>query len=288
MAPTNLRCPCSSEPQPLDHWTAGQGCPHPPQARAWYHGGLQRTLEDTRHAGGNVTVTRLLGCPRQWLITDLLPYTYDPLSWHRARVGTLVQEEVARYAHAVGAQAEVKVEGKLFGLQVSGSIDLLAGSLINEGKFHGEKRMDALMGRAKWTKPPNVKQLLGDDYAAQMNMQRLLLLQRFEVADKLIISHSAMEDAAWPSERAPLRDEAWIGEVRPMSGSFTVRQIAAMINNFQANTNFDGAVQHEDIVRQAIKDCIPKVGESQLVNSKTGKSWMCEHCEVRRECEQIG
>lgn len=284
MPPANLRCSCSSESQPLDHWRAG--CTLPPQARAWFEGGLQRTLHDERHRDGRVTITRLLTCPRQWIIPDYLKYTYDPLSWHKARVGTLVQEEVARYAETVGAQAEVKVAGRLFGLDVSGSIDLLSGNLINEGKFHAEKRMDAVMGRAKWVKPAGVPQLLGDDYVAQVNMQRILGKQSGIDVDKMIVSHSGMEDPAWPSECAPLRDEEWIGAVRPCGGSFTVRQIAGMVSNFQTTMNEKGWNDPAE-VEETIKECVPKVGQSCWVD-KSGKSMCDKFCSFKKECDNIG
>jgi hypothetical protein len=247
-----------------------------------------------------VTITRLITCPRQWLITDFLPYTYDPIKWHKARVGTLVQEEVARYAEAVGAQAEVKVRGQLFGIEVSGSIDLLAGSLINEGKFHAEKRMDVVMGRAKWM--PGVKQLLGDDYVAQMNMQRLLVEQSadavwFEatgqtpenmdkvakdekIIKQLVISHSGMEDPSWPSERAPLRDEAWIAKVRPCGGDFTVEQNVGFVANFKSMV--DSISTYDKIAAT-----VPKVGATCWVDKK-GKSMCDKFCAVKRECDDIG
>lgn len=283
MPAIKVLCPCSSIEQELNHWTPVGGCPLPPQAKAWYHGSLQRTLNDKRHCDGNVTITRLLDCPRKWLISDFLPWTFNPLRMFKADIGTLVQAEVARHAEAVGAQAEVKVAGRLFGIDVTGSLDMLSGSCINEGKFHAERRMDVVMGRAKWM--PGVKQLLDDDYVAQMNMQRLLLEQSTSTypvtydIKQLQISHAGMEDASWPSEKAPLRDENWIANVRPKGGAFTVRQNAGFVSNFKSAA---GSVE------ERLKATVPKVGATCWVNKK-GESTMCnKYCEQKAACDAIG
>jgi hypothetical protein len=238
----------------------------------------------------------------------------------KADIGTLVQAEVARWAEATGSQAEVKVAGRLFGIDITGSLDILGGSLINEGKFHAEKRMDAIMGRAKWSRAPGVRELLDDDYVAQMNMQRLLLNQSregfymgtidpaypdvikmqqpdfLEPIKELTISHAGMEDPSWPSERAPLRDESWIGNVRPKGGSFTVRQNAGFVANFKVNFEYDEVIAaqegkyhtRQEEVKATIRETVPKVGATCWVNKK-GESTMCnKYCEMKEICDGIG
>lgn len=310
MPPTRVLCPCDKSEHEITHWLAEQGCPLPPQARADYQSSLHRTLNDTRHKDGHVTITRLLTCPRAWLIQDLLPYTFNPLLVNKMKIGTLVQEEIARFAGHVGAQAEVKVRGELFGLDISASIDLLSGNMINEGKFHGELRMDALMGRAKWLKSGyGQPQLLNDEHVAQVNMQRKLLEQNGYAhfyppnqytqmtgkAVHLILSHSSMSDPLWPSERAPIRDEDWIGNVRPMGMDFNVRQIAGMVENFQLSgcKSMGYQITHpdpEERIKARILDCIPKVGATCSFGAKKAGSrgWLCDNCPVLRECDAIG
>ena len=119
----NVQCPCSPSPVPCNHWRTDSGCTLPADTRAWYAALLHRQLNDTRHRAGNITVTRLLTCPCEWLLQDYVPYTFHPKSAHTPHVGTLVQAEKARFA-PLGWVAEREVSGTLWGLPISASIDL--------------------------------------------------------------------------------------------------------------------------------------------------------------------
>lgn len=270
MPPASIICGCSSGEKELDHWQTG-ACSLLPQRQGWYNSMLTNRLTDKAHAGGNVTITRLLDCPRKPLIQDFLPYPFEPTSQHKMHLGTLVQREIAQHLPA-GYQAEVEVRGRLFGLEVSGRIDILGPGIINEGKFHGLDKMRRIMGETKWSP---AKELLSEEQVAQTNMQRLLLEQTVSIPEdaafvgKMVVSHSSDSHPDWPSEQAPLRDEDWVGNVQPCKGGFKVREIAAFLG--RALEEIRGGCPAAEAIGR-----VPKVGETMFAN-KSGnnmcKSW---------------
>lgn len=287
MPPTNVTCPCSPGTHPLTHW--GQDCTLPADTRSWYAALLHRALNDPRHCAGNITVTRLLTCPCEWLLQDFLPYTFYPKSAHTPHVGTLVQAEKARFA-PLGWVAEREVAGTLWGLPISASIDLskLEGEpdkhtpeglryyakkgYICEGKFHAFDKD----GNQPWTLKP--------DHACQVNMQRLLW-EQCEPGLRVVemkVSRDSMSGKASKTFEVPEWSLEQIGGHRPGGGSFTVKQIAGFVTNFQNALNFDGATEDRELVKQAIRDSIPMCC-SEMYNGKKRELYMQQG--VKSICE---
>lgn len=278
MPPVNVLCPCSPDPQPCDHWRGDYGCTLPADQRAWYQALLYRQLHDTRHRDGKLTVTRLLTCPREWLLSDFLPYTFNPKSARTPHVGTLVQAEKAKFA-PLGWVAEREVSGELWGLPVSASIDLslLSGGgdmppigRISEGKFHAFDKD----GRDPWSLKP--------DMIAQVNMQRLLWEQSepgLQVVEMKVTrdSMAAKESATF---EVPVWDLEQIGRHRPGGGDFTVKQIAGFAQQVTNLVNEDDGIDQDELVR-AISDT-PLVGLSMFHETKCTK-----YCAMRQVCDKV-
>lgn len=277
---TSLFCPlCAQEFSDLGHWDSGP-CKASAMQRSWWQAMLENQLLDARHRNGQVTVTRLLGCPREWMLQDFLPTMFHPHSSHTPHVGTLVQAAAAR-ACPDGWVAEREVKGKLFGLEVSASIDLSKMEVdyqgqdacmgrICEGKFHSTDKD----GYKPWT--------LKADHAVQVNMQRLLWEQQ-EPGLKVVemkLSRASMVGAGkeMPSWDVPPMSEEQIMQHRPGGGVFTVGQIAGMI--VQALHPLNEATDMEG----NIKAFVPLVGRSQF-NEKKCTAYCNLGC--KRLCDEM-
>lgn len=260
---TSLTCPCSpGEEQPLDHYDSGS-CPLPPMQQGWYNAELHNQLDDKAHSAGNVTATRVLDCPRKPLIADFLPYSFNPMHAHKAHLGTIQHREAQKWLPP-GCQAEVEVRGHLLGLEMSARIDCLKGNGINELKTHGGRWLKESKGYSN---------LVGDEYTAQGNIQRLLAEQSGISAESLVVSHTTSEYPDFPSEPLPLRDEEWIAGVRPHKGAFTVGQIALFLK----------MALSQPVTEEVIR-AVPLVGKEIKFGAKSG----CDYCTFRKVCDRVG
>lgn len=293
-----LFCPaCKIETTDLTHWVSDTApeCAGSAQARAWWHSLLNHALNDTRHRDGKITVTRLLTCPREWLLADFLPHTFDPRTQHTPAVGTLVQAAIAKFP-PIGWVAEREVQGTILGLPLSAAIDLSlmyattglehAGytkeGKICEGKFHSFDKD----GYKEWT--------LKDDHACQVNMQRLLWEQQepgLRVVEMEVV-RSSMAGAGKEMKRfkVPVWDEERIAAHRPGGGDFTVGFIAgkaaeALLNlkhDYVANQGFLGGASTYVNVGEVVKESVPLIGRSMFNKKKCS-----DYCSLKQVCDRV-
>lgn len=107
---------------------------------------MRRDEADKFHADGRLTATRMLGCPREVVIIDTFPITYDPVRSHSAYIGTRLHKEMEENA-LPGEYKEIRIplEGMeppiVCGRRMSGMLDHVAPDLteIWDYKFHGDK-----------------------------------------------------------------------------------------------------------------------------------------------------
>jgi hypothetical protein len=282
-------CPaCKDTFSDFEHWREDEGCKGSAQARAHWHSLLDHALKDTRHCNGLITITRLLTCPREWILHDFIDHPFNPTHAHTPHVGTLVQENAAKYP-PLGWVAERKVAGKLFGLEVSASIDLSwmfgyqvllstsgdpvvewrGAGKICEGKFHSTDKD----GYKEWT--------LKDDHVAQVNMQRLLW-EQCEPGLKVVemkVTRSSMVGAGKEMRtfKVPVWDEERIRNHRPGGGDFTVGQIAGFAE--QSLWGIKGALP-EDYTRW-VKE-IPLIGRAMFNKTKCDR-----YCALKAVCDEV-
>lgn len=135
---------------PADHWhklhdTEG-ACKRPPMPPGLIRRIMKSGTEDKRHAAGNITATRLLTCPREVVILDNFPITFDPRRFHSAHIGTLVDREI-KEGTLPGEYKEIIIpstkffEGTQWEIKMSGAIDYISPNLVvmDDYKFHGDR-----------------------------------------------------------------------------------------------------------------------------------------------------
>lgn len=267
MPAIDVFCPSCKDTFPLDHWPNGP-CSASAVARGWWNSLLQNTLQDTSHSGGNLTITRLLGCPRQPLIADYFDYTFHPSDSHSPAVGTAVGEKVAEYKPEDWS-SEKRVEGELFGVKVSAAMDLSFTNghkrIICEGKFHGD---------FKWGRDEKYGLKPSPEHKAQVNGQRLLWnKQEGEKPTQMFVTRWAMtpergkEMLTWEVEEWT---EEELGEFRPHGMPFRVKDLAAMWANFKTNP-----------VKENIQETCVAAGKTN--------NWMCKFCPkgVKSICDSM-
>ena len=146
----DVYCATEGRTAPRDHWNIPRGkegaCTRPPMPPGLIRQIIAGAVNDTRHADGNVTSTRMLTCPREVIILDNFPITFDPRRLHSAFIGTQV-DRLIKEGSLPGEYSEVVIpptkffEGTKYEVEVSGAIDYLSPDavFIDDYKFHGDR-----------------------------------------------------------------------------------------------------------------------------------------------------
>lgn len=209
-------------------------------------------LEAQAHPRSGVHVTGCMACPRK----DALLRAGAKVDYSRltARLtGTMVH----RMLETVRPEtAEVRVAGRLFGLDIVGSVDRLRDGLVVDYKTsNGKSRPTGVYPEHVW----------------QFEAYRFLLAQGGTVTRGWSV-HYFWQFREWvdPFEHiGPLWTEEALGRFRPHGGSFTTREIAQMA---------------EAVEQGAPAASIPLVGAGQTM----GKGTACGYCEVEGPCGAEG
>jgi len=212
----------------------------------WIIGITKDRLEDTDHAGGQITATRLLTCPRQTLIEDFVRplaedpdfgLVFDPTRFNSARFGTAVHADIA--ANTPGGYKEIRfpMEGQEptvldvgagVTCAVAGRIDFISPDTITveDYKTHSETAH-----KFKY----NAK--AGKD--AELRVQYSIYKALVEASvpgikiEKGRVWHGAMTSAKHPAPPWFDREVEFMplvqcGEIRPYGSKYKVREIIRM------------------------------------------------------------
>lgn len=308
-----LRCACRPRAVlPLDHYTSG-ACPDPPFMLEWIEDILDDVTSDTLHRDGNITATRLLGCPRETVLLDNLPVALDPGRLHNAKWGSVFHDRLHQRA-ARGTYAEVSLppDGAeppiLFGVPVRGKVDKVRAdfSEICDWKTHGETSH-----QIKY----RLKQAgrIDRELAAQLNIYRILIARSvLKVPDDqfrpvLTAWHVAQVRArrgpgepppkprgksGWMPEeppppgfrvRLPIMSEEEIARMRPFDDDeapgtqpYTVRDFVGMYEGFRRDRAAGMAMQ------DAVRKNLPLVGRGVWKGTKCTR-----YCAALELCDGI-
>lgn len=279
---TGLYCTCNDHTNPVDHYFSG-GCSDPPMALEWIDAILASNAADDRHAGNEVTATRVLTCPRQVAIEDNCDNVADLRQMNNMQNGTMKHAFLSQHRRT-GCDYNVRVAGTLFGTAISGEMDKYNRSIgeIEDWKGHSESAQNVMFGKSS-----------NPEGAAQLNIYRLLLQQSEPDAPvkKMGLWHNAMTSAksmapAWFYRPVPFMSEEEIGALRPYGAKYTVREIVGMLLAFKKEaaeiitSNHSEGVRMQ-LLRMAIKD-IPLVGREMWRGAKCNL-----YCAVKRTCDAI-
>jgi hypothetical protein len=169
----------------FEHDVSAGGRPAFPAALAAAANAAQGERGDARHGTLELTVTRLLTCPRATFLEVLVPYCVDPRRVAARERGTVMHAALAAHQPA-HVKTEVVVRGALFGgYPVSGRVDMV--ELDAQGRVVGLGDIkcpndESVRYRAKVA--PGVtdaRKMVGAaklDHALQLNMLRLLVAQQ--------------------------------------------------------------------------------------------------------------
>ncbi len=296
---------------PLDHYepTSNDGtCRRPPFPVEWIRGILRRAGDDAFHAGGRITATRLLGCPRQTILCDTRSIAVDVRKMHSADSGSRLHASMLEDADP-GAYTEIAIPGApLFGVKIGGRVDTVRSDLseIRDWKFHGEKSQGFKRSRRD-------KGLPDRELAAQLNIYRLLIARSVlhvpdnEFRPRLTGWHLAMTGAprgrieppptprgarGWVPEEppppgmafeCPIMTEDEIARLRPFDDDnapgtqpYTVREIVGMYVAYR------DAVAGGADPDAALKAHVPLVGRG------VWRGTMCSrYCIALEECDKV-
>jgi len=307
MKVSGFLCGCArTVVQPRDHYDSG-ACPDPPFPLEWINAILDRNEGDERHAGGNITATRLLGCPRAALLLDERPVPVDVKRLHSAAFGHEWHDLMAARRGASLAKVVIPAT-ELFGVQVSGEVDKVAPdwSTITDWKVHGETAQRMKHNKRKAGG-------VDRDLAAQLNIYRILIARSIlkvpddEYRPTMVGWHLAMVSAEpHPSEPpptprgksgwvpdapvppgvqvvCPVMTEAEIARHRPLDDDrspgtqpYTVREIVKMYVDFRAARV--GGMAFD----QALRTHVPLVGR----NIFGGKQCL-RYCAALPLCDKV-
>ena len=211
-------------------------------------------LADQAKPRPNLHVTDCLGCPRRRrLVEEGAPVDLARLE---ARLtGTILHRALAEKNPET---AEVPVSGRLFGLNVVGSIDRLEDGFTVDYKAGESKGKDRKIPEAPYA-----------EEVWQQEAYRFLLFWH----DKPFVSTIGWRiyyrwDKTWYvyEHVGPVWTEAKLAEFRPHGGAFTAAEIAGQV------------------VSKLPAASLPLVGATQKIGAGTS----CDYCEVALPCGQIG
>lgn len=292
---TEAWCPCVAGKVPMDHWRKGQ-CTAEPLPLARIEGMLRKLEADNLHANENLTVTRLLGCPRQTIIKDSKDVYWDPRAEDSAYDGTVTHEDLKKNAPA-GAYVEVRfpIEGGVIptflGMPIKGQVDFIKPDISGLDDYKttrsGKGGMPFDLGRAV-----SVERII------QLNIYRIIIQQvtgknpkkmrvwigwrapARELPDVVDFEDAAALKEAQPSwwwQDVPVRDEAWIAAQHPYGSAYTLGEHFDMYRHYWKR-RAEGAS-----VDEAVNE-LPMVGLMQFWGK--GCSHLCPPG-VRDECQRI-
>jgi hypothetical protein len=236
---------------------------------------LAKLTQDTVHASGNLTATRLLTCPREVAISDFLHPIIDIRKFDSTHTGTLVHEDLARWAG--GGKAEQRLTATFLGEKVSVQPDYISADkrYLVEYKYHAE-------GGQVWAASSPSPRV---EYGVQMNLARLGVEQE---TGKPVFSLQVEEGAmcgksrkiwdralpqAWISKEVPIMTEAEMGEVRPLGGEATVRELMEDYKKYMPLLREGGG---EKVIAK-----MPLRGRTMLNKLK------CKMCSVQEDCDRL-
>jgi len=307
---TGFRCQCKTDPQailPLDHYSSG-ACPAPPFMAEWITTMLMGLAGDTEHCDGKITATRLLGCPRQSILSDEIPLALDVRRLHSGQAGTSWHKAIREGGARADSQYELRLPStELFGVEVSGRCDRVSldWSEIEDWKTHGESSMGF-----KWRNAKSGR--VDRELAAQLNLYRLIIARLIlkvpdaEYRPRLIGWHMAMvraqrgpgepppkpgykgrmpEEPPPPGFRVtlPIMSEDEIGRLRPFDDEdspgmqpYSVRDIVKMYVDYRA-ARVAGAT-----LTDALRAHVPLVGRG------VWRGTMCtRYCAALEACNEV-
>lgn len=262
---------------------------------------LRQAERDTYHAAGRITATRGLGCPREVLILDYIPISYDVrrglTTWH----GT-IKHKAMHEAGLPGHYQEIVIPPFPFGdFTLEGATDKVKGdfSQITDWKFHSESSQGAKISRLG-------KGEVDWEGAAQLNIYRIGIAKTVLKVDpdiyrpRLVLVHLAETKAVgvpafeWA---APIMTEEEILALRPhdherfaYTQPYTVAQILAYLQ--EAVTAIKSGVAPDVAIAQ-----VPLVGKAMWAMQwdPKGKRWIKKewglkcttYCAAKVECMRI-
>lgn len=267
----SLYCPCNGRSDnPLDHYErADCGAVEPGRPERipleWITAILENAQGDKYHAGGRLTATRILGCPREAVILDNKPVVYDVRSGNQTYHGTMLHRELERCARP-GAYQEIVIPPFEFGgALLEGRTDRVAGdfTVIKDWKSHAESSQRFKYEHfQKGGRDP--------EGAAQLNIYRIgiaksvLKVNPDEYRPRLALVHGAntnFDGVPWFEAEQPVMTEEQILNLRPFDDEknpgtqhFTVREL--MAQHIDANKRLAAGEPLDDVIRS-----MPMVGK---------------------------
>ena len=273
-----------------------------------------RTLIETdiRHAGIDLTATRCLGCPRQVFIESMFDYAVDPRKRYVMDRGTMMHGVAAgswpsSYIAEHGAgKGFMTIEGELFGTKVSQLMDAVnqpdaAITEIIDLKFPNDW---STKWRAKGPFKDDRQQYIDAvgscsnnwpklDYAAQLNIARLLLAQQGWAKkfgynkDTVLLTiwdHATNGTNELPiAQEVPHIAEDKLAQIKPGGGEWTVQEIVNVNVAVQEDWNAREATERaKDETKEHVASQIPLVGQ-QMFNGKK----CIQYCDVEPICSRI-
>ena len=242
---------CGGLPVPFDHFETtecGKSTCDPRLAKAAVHHELGRYSYDKP----TVTVTRLLGCPRQGAIQNAENWHLDPLALTAALTGVAWGEWLDTHGEVDSDTVKPALKGVIEGVEITGEADFLR---LDEGLIGDDKHQNDF-GRADIEKngPKH-------EHMAQLSLYGELVWQQMEIrlTRGLLCYHwtagmpKNIYFDLWPLEK--------VLEFRPFNGPVTVRENLV---------NCTKPWQEQ-----------PLVGEG--IQWKSGKL-MCDGCQVKHTC----
>lgn len=266
---------------PPDHYQGG--CARPPMPMPWIRYLLKREQSDQEHAGERLTITRILGCQREYLISDNCGVVLDVRTLDRPARGTLMHKILEENAEP-GTYTEVRVPPPghepptLGGHPYTGRLDWVTHdyAVIGDYKCHSEFRQKHVIQ----------PKALFSDVDAQLNLGRIGIAKSILKCDpemyrpRMVVTHSAFTSTttgipAWKDVEAKYMSEEDLLAYKPANGNYTVREL------LEARAEYMARKARGVPVRDNIKE-VPLAGRRMISGNK------CTYfCGMRGVCDDI-
>ena len=233
----------------------------------WITSILEAATSDKYHAGGRMTATRVLGCPRESVILDNKEIVYDVRSGNQTKHGSMLHREMERCARPGTYQEIVIPPFEFGGYMLEGRTDKVAGdfSMIKDWKGHSENSQ-------KYKYEKFVKGASDPEGAAQLNLYRIGIAKTVlnrppeDYRPKLILVHGAntsFDGIPWYEQECPIMSEEQIlnlhsfdDDQNPGTQPFTVRdlmdQFATAHKRITAGEDVDAVINDMPLVGQNV------------------------------------
>lgn len=252
---TQWFCPICKAPRSLDHFSAticGE------QVHCDF---AEAILADERghEPSGKVSISSAIGCPRKAAITRVEQLIVNPQDFNSIMVGK-AWHSAMQQGSANSELCEVKVEGKILGLNVTGRIDRVrpttTGLCIDDWKFHGDWAMKYLKDES--TARPEA--------AVQVSLYAELYSQQFGIRpDRGKVWHHSTGGGSLPRDVELWKLEECLS-FHPHNGEFCVGDLI-----LQTQGGLEGGWRN-----------LPMSGSTQTFG-KSGKT-SCDYCVARKTC----